>query len=114
MEYVLSLSFGGVGYPVSPRTQRKPARKPQQKQQATWRWSKNITAVVFIAWAILGVCFLTGTWLPHHEPQLVPEGQSQAGNWRLLSLLQPGSPRRLLEVPLSASILPSIACDFLL
>lgn len=98
---------------MSPRAQRKPARKPQQKQQARWRWSKTITAAVFIAWAILGVCFLTSTWLPHHKPQLVQEGQSQAATWRLLSLLQPGSPRRLLQVPLSASILPSIDFHFL-
>ncbi|EIE18865.1 hypothetical protein COCSUDRAFT_59793 [Coccomyxa subellipsoidea C-169] len=101
-------SAASLGYPVSPRAQRKPAgkdrRQQQQKQQQKrWKWSKIATAAFFIAWAILGICFLTGAWLPQHEPDLMHvdlgsgEGQSQAASWRLLSLLHPGNPRRLLK-----------------
>jgi len=62
-----------------------------------------VAAVVFIAWALLGICFLTGTWLPAHTPHLAQDSQTQPATWRLLSLLQPSGPRRLLEVRLVPS-----------
>ncbi|CAL8463856.1 g3391 [Coccomyxa elongata] len=85
--------------PISPRAQKKPQHRQQPlgQQRSSWRWSRILTAAVFIAWAILGVCFLIGTWLPHHSADLAQGVQPPAASWRLLSMLGTSNPRHLLE-----------------
>ncbi len=96
-----------AGCATSPRAQKKPShRQHPQKQQGKYRWSRVLTAAFFIAWAILGVCFLMGTWLPHHSADLAQGVQSSAATWRILSMLRSGTPRHLLEVLLSVCLSP--------
>ncbi|BDA48974.1 hypothetical protein COCOBI_13-0840 [Coccomyxa sp. Obi] len=98
-------SATSLQYPVSPRAQKKPTHRQQsQAQQSNWKWSRVLTVAIFTAWAILGVCFLMGTWLPHHSADLAQGVQSPAASWRLLSMLRTSTPRHLLEEGLGAPL----------
>lgn len=95
-----------AGSPISPRAQKKPQHRQQLlgQQRSSWRWSRILTAAVFTAWAILGVCFLISAWLPHHSADLAQGVQPPAASWRLLSMLGTSNPRHLLEVLLRVCI----------